>query len=258
MQSRVVLILGGTSEARALATSLVAAGCIVTSSLAGRVRNPALPEGQVRIGGFGGVGGLEQYLRHTRPDAVVDATHPFAATISASAATVCARLRVPLVRLARPGWADHPDASAWVWVESMNDAAVAVQQRGLRVLLTTGRTTLAHFASLAKSFVLVRLVEPTADPLPVGWDVIYSRGPYTVSGEYQLMTSHRIDLLIAKDSGGSMTEPKLTAAAMLGVRVVMINRPASARGVPEVMTVPDATRWVISDARVIGGAGTDR
>jgi len=236
-----VLILGGTGEARELAARLDDAGVATVSSLAGRVRDPALPAGQVRIGGFGGPDGLADYLRAHRIQAVVDATHPFAVGISASAAAACGRAGVRLLRLARPGWADHRLAGTWRWVGDYPAAATAA--RG-RVLLTTGRTTLKAFAALAVPFVLVRLVEPASEPLPDGWSAITSRGPYTVAGEVALMRGHRIEVLITKDSGGAMTEAKLVAADQLGVRVVIVRRPAPPAGVPVVADLARAADWV--------------
>ena len=240
-----VLILGGTAEARALAAVLVDAGLDVVSSLAGRVADPALPAGTVRIGGFGGAAGLANYLRDGGCAVTIDATHPFAATISANAVRACAIADMPLLRLARPGWADHPDASSWQWVDSYAQAA-AVPGPGSRVFLTTGRTTLPTFLPMTADDVLVRLVEPVTIPLPDHWRVIQSRGPYTQESERALLTEHRIDLLITKDSGGAMTAPKLTAAAAVGTCVVVVRRPsAGTGGPPEVSSVSDAAAWVL-------------
>ena len=252
-----VLILGGTSEARALAAALTARGVPVTSSLAGRVADPALPVGAVRIGGFGGPGGLTAHLESERPSVVVDATHPFATTISRSAVTACRAVGIPLLRLARPGWADHPDAASWHWVDSYPAAANRAAALGSRIMLTTGRTTLPHFLALDAEFVLVRLVEEVGD-LPAHWELIRSRGPYTVPAERELMASRRIEVLVTKDSGGAMTAPKLTAAASAGVQVVVVRRPRVV-GVPaagacgphsdnvpvEVGTVEQASHWVL-------------
>jgi len=245
-----LLILGGTSEARGLADGLVAAGRPVISSLAGRVADPALPAGEVRIGGFGGRGGLTDFLREHAIAAVVDATHPFAATMSASAIAACTATSTPLVRLARPGWAAHPDADTWTWVDSPTAAAAAAADRGSRIFLTSGRTTLPAFFSLADRFVLVRLVEAANPGLPAGWEVIRDRGPYTVENERLLMATHRIDLLVTKDSGGAMTAPKLAAAAELGAAVVVIRRPVvpGPADVPEVDSVEQAMRWCLEHA----------
>jgi precorrin-6A/cobalt-precorrin-6A reductase len=245
VRSPTVLILGGTAEARALAAGLTAAGVTVTSSLAGRVADPALPAGDVRIGGFGGPGGLADYLAAQGISLVVDATHPFAAVMSASAETACTVTGTPLLRLARPGWSDHPDAGSWCWVDSYPEAADAALELGSRVFLTTGRTTLTHFTALAGRFVLVRLVEP-ADRLPAGWQAVLSRGPYTVAEEMSLLKANGIDVLVTKDSGGAFTAAKLTAAAVAGVAVVVVRRPpAPAADVCAVSTVVQAHDWVL-------------
>ena len=244
MPGPAVLILGGTGEARSLARSLAEVDVPTVSSLAGRVRDPALPAGEVRIGGFGGPAGLAEYLRTNRIRAVVDATHPFAARMTASAAAACAAAGVPLLRLARPGWADHPSAGGWQWVDGPAEAVRAAA--GRRVLLTTGRRTLNEFAVLNAPFVLVRLVDPVTADLPAGWSVLTSRGPYTVSGELTLLRVHRIEVLVTKDSGGEMTEPKLLAAQQRGVRVVVLRRPAPESGVPAVSTVHETVGWVRS------------
>ncbi len=235
-----VLVLGGTGEARALAALLVADGVDVLSSLAGRVSRPALPAGRVRVGGFGGVDGLAVFLVEHRVSAVVDATHPFAATISANAAQACARTGTPLLRLARPGWADHPDAGRWTWVDS---TAEALASAGDRPVLTTGRQSLAAFLPWADRAALVRVVDPPELALPPAWRVIRSRGPYALAAEQALLRDHRADLLVTKDSGGTLTVAKLDAARTLDVPVVVIRRPGGSADVLTVADVPAAHRW---------------
>ena len=163
-----LLVLGGTAEARALAAALLAVEVDVVSSLAGRVSNPALPPGPVRVGGFGGVTGLLTYLRAERVDAVIDATHPFAAQMSGNAAAACASSGLPLVRLARPGWGAHPDAATWTWVRDTAGVLLAGSSCR-RPCLTTGRQTLAEFLPWADRAVLARVVEPPTFALPPGW-----------------------------------------------------------------------------------------
>ena len=234
--SRPVLILGGTGEARALAAALVEAGIPVVSSLAGRVRDPALPAGEVRIGGFGGVDGLAAWLAAHNVSAVVDATHPFASTMTAHAVAACAATGVPLVVLRRPGWTPQP---GWTWADSLDDAAARLPALGTRVFLTTGRTSLATFAGLDLDF-LVRCVDPPSGPLPRRATVLLSRGPFTVAGEQALLREHRIDVLVTKDSGGPLTSAKLAAARVEGVRVLVVRRPPLPAGVDAVTTVDAA------------------
>jgi precorrin-6A/cobalt-precorrin-6A reductase len=219
-----VLVLGGTAEARQLAAELVEAGIPVTSTLAGRVSRPRLPAGDVRIGGFGGPHGLAQWLREHGIAAVVDATHPFAERISASAGAACERAEVPLLRLERPGWRER-DGDQWQWVQTLDEAAAAVPRLGTRVLLTTGRQGLAAFAGVGDAWFLIRCVDPPAPPLPPRHQVLLDRGPYTIDGELALIDEHRIDLVVTKDSGGTLTRAKLDAARSRGVPVILVRRP---------------------------------
>ena len=237
-----ILILGGTGEARELAAALVTGGTEVVSSLAGRVREPRLPPGPVRTGGFGGADGLAAYLTAERITAVVDATHPFAAGITANAAAATAATRVPLLILRRPGWDADP---GWRIVTDIRAAAAAVRGwPGEAVFLTTCRRDLAAFAGDGGHAFLVRTVEPPDGPGPERMTLILDRGPYTVEGETALMREHRIGLLVTKDSGGPMTAAKLQAARGLGVSVVMVARPPLPEGAAVVATVGEAAQWV--------------
>jgi precorrin-6A/cobalt-precorrin-6A reductase len=243
-----VLVLGGTGEARELARVLHERGTDVVSSLAGRVERPRLPVGETRLGGFGGVEGLADYLRLEGMDAVVDATHPFAAGISANAVAACAVARVPLLRLARPGWSVAPGAERWHWVDSHDEAARAAAELGESVLLTTGRQNLCRFVGpLAQHRVVVRVVDPVEEQLPDGWSVLLDRGPYSLERERDLMQEHRIGVVVTKDSGGSYTRAKLDAADELGLEVVVVRRPAAPdQGVESVSDVDAAVRWLSS------------
>lgn len=232
-----VLVLGGTTEAREVAAALAGrAGVRVTVSLAGRVSRPGPLDGEVRVGGFGGAEGLAAWLREHGVDALVDATHPFAETITRNAALAATATGVPLVVLRRPGWRPEP-GDRWHPVASMAAAAGLLPVLGRRVFLTTGRMDLAAFAHLADLHFVVRSVEPPEPPMPPDVRVVLARGPFTVSDEAGLLRAHRIDVLVTKDSGGAATAAKLTAARHLGLPVVVVRRPPLPEGVT---AVPDA------------------
>lgn len=237
-----ILILGGTAEARILAAQLEARRVPVTTSLAGRVARPRLPPGEVRIGGFGGPAALVAWLRDHDVRAVVDATHPFAQRISASAAEACREAAVPLLRLERPGWSERP-RDRWTWVDDLDGAATALETLGTRAFLTTGRQGLQAFAP-TEAWCLIRCVDPPAPPLPRQHELLLDRGPYTVDGELALIDRHRIDVLVTKDSGGEHTAAKLDAARTRGLPVIVVRRPPRP-AVDAVATVDAALAWTI-------------
>ncbi|GAB2774640.1 cobalt-precorrin-6A reductase [Amycolatopsis magusensis] len=238
-----VLILGGTAEARALAAALTERDIPVVSSLAGRVARPRLPVGEVRVGGFGGPEGLAAWLAEHRIRAVVDATHPFAERISASAVAATRSAGVPLLRLERPGWEASP-GDDWHWTSSLTEAAELLPELGGRVFLTTGRQGLPTFAHLDDLWFLIRCVDPPEPPLPKHHELLLNRGPYEVDGEAGLLRTRRIEVLVTKDSGGSMTAAKLVAARRLGLPVVLVRRPAPAGAPRTVTTVPAVLAWL--------------
>lgn len=220
-----VLVLGGTGEARRVAEALHGRpGVHVISSLAGRVGSPILPPGEVRVGGFGGAAGLEAWLREAAVDAVVDATHPFASAITASAVAATRNTGVPLVVLRRPGWEPVP-GDDWRWVGSMAEAAVLVPSLGRRVFLSTGRTEAGVFAGLDDLWFLLRSVDPPEPPLPVHLEVVLDRGPFTAEGEERLLREHAVDVVVSRDGGSPMASAKLEAARRLCLPVVMVRRP---------------------------------
>ncbi|MET7271993.1 cobalt-precorrin-6A reductase [Streptomyces flaveolus] len=233
-----VLVLGGTTEARRLAAVLAdRPGVRVTTSLAGRVTRPGAVEGEVRVGGFGGADGLAVWLREQGVSALVDATHPFAETITANAARAAAACGIPAVILRRPGWHPGP-GDRWHPVASLPEAAGLLPALGRRVFLTTGRLGLGAFAHLTGLHFVARSVEPPDPPLPPDTRVLLARGPFTVAGETAVLRDHRIDVLVTKDSGGAATAAKLTAARDLALPVVVVRRPPLPAGVP---VVPDVS-----------------
>ncbi|MGW4392993.1 cobalt-precorrin-6A reductase [Streptomyces sp. NPDC004685] len=241
-----VLILGGTTEARRLAELLVAelpAGVRVTNSLAGRVASPKLPPGEVRIGGFGGADGLAAWLRAHQVDALIDATHPFAGTISFNAAAAAAVAHVPLLALRRPGWMPA-DGDDWHPVDSLTEAAQLLPALGRRVFLTTGRMGLAAFAGLDQLWFLMRSVDAPQPPHPARMEALLERGPFTLDAERELIRRHRIDVVVTKDSGGAATAPKLAAAREARIPVVVVRRPPVPEGVAVAGTPDLAVAWL--------------
>lgn len=237
-----VLLLGGTAEARALAAALVGRVEVV-SSLAGRVADPVLPAGEVRLGGFGGAAGLARWLRERPVGAVVDATHPFAATMTAHAVAATAEVGVPLLRLSRAPW--RPVAGdRWHEVGTLEAASEAAAGLGDRVFVTTGRRGLGAFVPVVGRWVLLRSVDPPEGPVPADVEVLLDRGPFTVAGERQLLRSRRVEVVVTKNSGGPMTAAKLVAARELGLPVVVVRRPALPTATTVVATTEEALGWL--------------
>lgn len=224
MQAKRILILGGTREARELAALLTEEGLPVITSLAGVTENPVLPMGAVRRGGFGGAAGLANYLESAGIGPVVDATHPFAAQISAHAHEACGAVHLPLYRLERPAWRPQ-QGDLWTGVPSAAEAAAALPP-GARVLLTIGRKEVAPFMARGDIGGVARMIERPPEALPQDWTLLLERPPFSVESERTLMRRHSISWLVTKNAGGAGTQAKLIAARQMGVPVIMVERPA--------------------------------
>ena len=235
-------MLGGTSEASRLAGLLAGAGMNAIFSYAGRTDAPRAQPLPMRVGGFGGVAGLSDYLRQQEISHVIDATHPFAAQISRNAMLACERAGVDLLILQRRAWRAG-DGDNWTMVADYDSAAAALPDGGARVFLAIGKQNLQPFASRANRYLL-RLVDAPQGPLPLpNAEAVIARGPFTPEDDFDLLTRHRVTHLVAKNSGGSGAEAKLIAARQLGLPVVMIDRPAlSARRI--VHRPEDALDWL--------------
>jgi precorrin-6A/cobalt-precorrin-6A reductase len=238
-----LLILGGTAEAAALARAVAARlgeSVDMVSSLAGRAGVPDLP-GRVRVGGFGGAAGLEAYLRSEGVEAVVDATHPFAANISVHAEAACAAAGVMRLVLARPDW-PLQDGDRWIMAESMAAAAMVLPGLGQRAFLTVGAGEVAAFAPVADVWFLVRLLTDAVLPL-AHYETVIGRGPFAVEDEARLLEHHRIDVVVSKAAGGIATYGKIAAARALGLPVLMVSRPFLPNG-HVATTLAMALEWV--------------
>ena len=240
---RRLLILGGTTEARALGQALAEAGIDAVLSLAGRVERPLRQPLPQRVGGFGGVEGLRAYLRAEGITRLIDATHPFAARISYNAVAACAAENVTYLALTRAPWQAQAGDN-WRHVPDIAGAVAALAGPARRVMLAIGRQNMPAFAAQPQHFYLLRLVDPPETPLHLPQThVIVDRGPFTSENDRTLMENHRIDLIVSKNAGGTGASAKLTAARHLGLPVVMIDRPAlPARA--EVHDVAAAMAWL--------------
>jgi precorrin-6A/cobalt-precorrin-6A reductase len=239
-----ILILGGTIEARLFADALAKRpGVTVTLSLAGRTAKPLPQPVPVRIGGFGGAEGLADYLRSEKIDALIDATHAYAATISANAAKAARETRVPLVAFRRKAWT-KVEGDAWVEVATMDEAVRGLGQAPRRVFLALGRKELQPFTAAPQHVYLIRSVDPVDPPLSVPHAIyIAARGPFSEAEDRALLKRHRIDVVVAKNSGGSATYGKIAAARTLQLPVIMLPRPALPE-VSSVATVEEAFAWL--------------
>ena len=238
-----ILILGGTTEARQLAGKL-AQRAEVTLSLAGRTESPVAQGVPTRSGGFGGVGGLANYLREQGTDLLIDATHPYAANISRNAAEAARLADVPVFALRRPAW-EPVEGDHWTLVADASEAVKALGPAPRKVFLALGRQEIAEFASAPQHSYVIRSVDPVEPPLDVP-DATYilARGPFAEGDELELLKKHRIDAIVAKNSGGSATYGKIAAARKLGIEVILFRRPdlpdvPSAASIPELLAKVD-------------------
>ena len=243
------LLLGGTGDANALAAALARARVDTIYSYAGRTQIPlphALP---TRIGGFGGAAGLADFIRQEKITHVIDATHPFAAEMSRHAVEACAVTNTPLIALERAPWM-RTTGDNWVEVADINAAVTALPDSPSRVFLAIGRQHIAPFAAKPQHAYTLRLVDAPEGALPLSnAEVIVSRGPFTLEGDLELMGSRKIEILVARNSGGSGARAKVDAARKLGIPVVMIARLA----LPErrrVENIGEVMAWLGHDARL--------
>lgn len=239
-----MLILGGTTEAAALAARLAAAhpGLAAIVSLAGRTQQPRALALPMRTGGFGGAEGLARFLAASGTKAVVDATHPFAALMPFHAEAACRSAGIPILALRRTEWQAVQD-DRWIRVDTMAEAVAALDGSPRRVFLTIGRQDLAAFAAAPQHAYLARVIDAPEGPLPPHLTLIRDRGPFDAEAEAALMRRESIEIIVAKNAGGEATAGKITAARRLGLPVVMVSRPAKP-AVPAVATVDEAVTWL--------------
>lgn len=219
-------------------------------SYAGRTDAPVAQPLPMRVGGFGGVAGLADYLRREGITHVVDATHPFAAQMSRNAIAACTETGTPLIALERAPWQAQA-GDDWRHVADMDAAVAALPDDPARVFLAIGKQTLAPFAAKPQHHYLLRLVDPPEAPPPLpSATVVIDRGPFDAAADTALLREHGITHIVAKNAGGAGAEAKLIAARALRLPVILIDRPVlPPRRV--VATVDGVMAW-------IAHAGTER
>ncbi|WP_260684143.1 cobalt-precorrin-6A reductase [Rhodococcus sp. KBS0724] len=242
-------MLGGTGEGREIAARLAGSGDLeVVTSLAGRVRDPRWPEGEVRVGGFGGAEGLAEWLVENDIRALLDATHPFASRITANAHRAARTCGIPFALCRRPSWAQHP-LDRWFPARDLSHAAQLVPTLGTHAFLTIGRQGVSAFAEVNGVSFLVRSIDPPTGTMPVPHELILARGPFDVESELELMRRHGIDVVVTKSSGGDQTYAKVVAARQLGLPVVVVERPPVPDGVDSFDSPAAAASWLESAGR---------
>lgn len=240
-----ILILAGTSDATALVHHLAGHAAIRAQvSLAGRTKDPELPDLPHRIGGFGGIDGLVHHLRAENIDALVDATHPFATSMTANAVAAVRQAGIPMAILRRPEWTPT-DGDHWLPVPDLEAAADTLRDLGRRVLVTTGRQGLTAFERAPDKHYVIRTIDPP-EPPPALPDAVYlqARGPFRPEEEHALLAEHDIEVMVSKASGGDATCAKLGAARDRGIPVIMVQRPPEPTGVPAFTRAADVVRWL--------------
>jgi len=237
-----VLVLGGTLDASRLAQALAKAGVDGIFSYAGRTSAPIAQPLPTRVGGFGGVVGLQAFLQTERITHVVDATHPFAAQMSSNAVQACASAGVPLLALERPAW-QAQSGDVWQHVPDIAAAVQALPTEPARVFLAIGRQHLAPFLACTQHWYLLRLVDPVLDLPAERGQVVLDRGPFTVEGDRTLLQAYGITHIVSKNSGGAGAQAKLTAARERSLPVILIDRPFIAAR-PTVGDVDQVLQWI--------------
>lgn len=239
-----ILVLGGTQEARHLCERLAQRRDVdVIVSLAGRTAAPPRMPVRARTGGFGGASGLAAYLVDEHVDLLIDATHPYAAIISANAAEAVARAHGRILALRRPPWQQQV-GDRWIEVADLQEAVRALGDAPRRVFLAVGRNDLAPFEAAPQHRYLIRSVDPVTPPLRLPHaEYLTARGPFGEAEELALLKQHKIEMIVSKNSGGDSTYGKIVAARALGLEVVMPRRPRLP-DVPSVASVDEALAWL--------------
>ena len=231
-------VFGGTTEGRELVEFLNTQPCRVTACVATEYGQTLLPEGEnltvsARPLPVGEIGAL---LQAERFDLVIDATHPYAASITRSIAAACEAAGVEHWRLLR-GASEAPEDA--VFAENTDEAVRFLSGTEGNILLTTGSKELPKFAALpdfaARCWARVL-------PLPASLEacgaaglspshIFALQGPFSREMDEAMLHRTGARWLVTKDGGaaGGFQE-KAAAARHAGARLLVIGRPTQETG----------------------------
>ncbi len=216
-----ILLLAGTGDARRVAADLN--DLPIIASLSGSTASPEAYPCELRTGGFGGAKAMAEWLRNHQIGAIIDATHPFAAQISANAVVAAKAAGVSLTRIERPPWT--PEAyETWINVPGI-DAAAKALPKGARAFLATGRGSQGAFVARQDIWCALRLIDPPETQYPGNGEYVVSRPPFDETSEKALFSALKISHLVVKNAGGAAARTKLNAAGKLGIPIIVVERP---------------------------------
>ncbi len=254
MYKHKILILGGSTEGFLLAQKINShyGGAVETiTSFAGITQKRRAVIGRSRVGGFGGVAGLANYLKSENISYVIDATHPFAARIKKNLDEAAQQVQgVKWVHVLRPQW-QAQEGDQWLLAGDMEQAAHCLNgfAKNSTVFLAVGRKELSAFSGCASIDFIARVIDPPQEQgLPPKISFIVERGPFDLQAERALFDAHDIAAVVCKNSGGDAASAKLQVARELGIPVVMVRRPEPPEG-ESVATVEEAIGWLDANFR---------
>jgi len=223
-----ILIFGGTTEGRLLAQALSQRALPATVSVATSL-------GAQELAGLSGITalvgrktGAEMTALLQNFDRCVDATHPYAVEVSQNIRAACEAAEVPLRRLLR----EESTHQAGHWVESPEEAAQWLADRGGNVLLAIGAKGLSAFQNLQRERLFPRVLPVVESILACQQagiptrNIIALHGPFSQKLNQAMLEQYHIRYLVTKDGGrAGGFEEKAAAAREAGAELVVIGRP---------------------------------
>lgn len=247
-----ILVIAGTREGREAASRLREAGYSVLATATTDYGGKLLEEDElleVKLGTLAEPD-LRNLIKERGIRTVVDASHPFAETVSRLAIRVCGRLGVEYLRLERrqsllPG---HPLVHR---VNSWAEAARLAGRLGKTLFLTIGTRHLTEFVNEVGDKRLIVRVLPTTEAIQTcdrlgipSADIIALQGPFSREFNRAMFQAYGADVVVTKESGATGgVDSKIEAALDLGRPIVVVSRPVL--DYPQwVETVPEVIDWI--------------